>query len=595
MPQLAQLQRPRPLQHAGSHAARAGHPAVAQLAEDLNARSQNRGLAALAQRLPVQRVPAAPDAAHVAEARWELGRAAQRKPLTTALLGSASQAPLQMAGWRDYVPSWRTVGIVGAGLAAGALASTGFGLPAATAIGLGLTGSATVAATHAGGIGAGLGTAALGTAGVLSAGMLPALAAPVVGALAGGATGLVRGSGEGAIGAVVGGLAPAVGLAGLGSGFGAAIGADTQSALTRHPVVDSGQAAPPVSDVILFRATEMAKAQTGKKTPSASDIATALGKPLSDRVQRELNKISGEGERKRRLSTIIHFQTRGIGGPGDEGRKVTAPALNEVRRVLLATPFIRNVLTEKGPKSDMVSLNRNAPPESAKARQVFNRLVSRRYRLPNITAKRGSYLNPVSSMSDDGTMTEGFAATRDTMVHEMGHHLENNLSPLEFGTLHNFMQARSGGWNFRNVGWGYVNNKRDSDVGYDTNTPNPVPGESMPLTRLGVSLIGHGLGLEAGEAGIDRFLDTHSHTQKGSYATKVYDPATAARTEFLSTTIHLMARGDSAQKLIQADPLRVCVFLHVAQPGVYEQVRKTLSKSIPPVDLDSLISRVKGA
>jgi hypothetical protein len=176
----------------------------------------------------------------------------------------------------------------------------------------------------------------------------------------------------------------------------------------------------------------------------------------------------------------------------------------------------------------------------------------------------------------------------NTTVHEMGHHLENNLTPLEFGSMHNFLAARSVATNRRPTGLGAHYNKPQSGRGYNTNTPNPLAPSTMPFTALGTNLIKSSIGLESGDQGIDHFVQSLSHTPESGYATQVYDDDTMA-TEFMSTTIHLMAEPGTAAALLQADPLRVALYLKMARPAAYQLVSQALAMAPAPINLNDEI------
>jgi hypothetical protein len=616
---LQQAQSPRTatqaVQRREAEGCRAGPTRLTQLARDLNASLRNRALDTLAQRMPVQRVQDDIDAPHLSEAKWKLDRAAQRKPaqlkpLRSALMNSAARTPIQRA-WRDYIPSWRTTKAIGTGLVAGGLAATGVGLPAAALIGL-----ASGSATYIGGVGAGVGAAALGAGGVLAAGALGASALPyaatALGGLAGGAMGLTAGQAltpaigqkgklaTAAAGAVGGALLPAAGLLALGAGFGGTLGADIQSAATSHPVRNSGVVAPGPENALFYRAREVA--QRTHANPTALQIANQLPDATRAFVVGRLAPVAGQSEDAKKALMpgyiALHLANSGqAANQGDAANVATAPRVAAVGAELMNLNFIQDILAGNraapGPNDALRFAGAGAPAGAEQARQTFNSLVKRPRPLPNVTLHEGSVKDPVSYMSDDGTLTTGWGTTEGVTVHEMGHHLENNLSPSKFATLHNFLIARAGpGANLRRVGYGHLHNQPATGTGYSSTTPNPVAPGKLPLTTLGVSAIGHSAGLTMGEKGIDRFIQSHAHTPESSYATKVYDPATAARTEYVATTIHFLTDPASARALIATDPIRVALYLYLANPRAYKELKRRLAHRIPAVHLDTLIHKI---
>ncbi|MDE1150355.1 MAG: DUF4157 domain-containing protein [Azospirillaceae bacterium] len=483
--------------------------------------------------------------------------------LRAGLLGSTSLTPVQRALW-DYLPSWQTAkslavgGAVGTGLFLGGLAA------APAALGLGLL---SAAATRVAGVGAGLGAGALG--------------------LAGGAAGMALG---GPVGAAV--------LGGVGSAFGGTLGADAQSKLTPHPKQPGLRTAPKTEEVIWQRALE--KAEKIHPVPNLAQIVAQIDDPA---LRNNMNRYVGSAHVSHQdMKDIIEHDYSTRGRYPQVNSPATAPAnITAVRNAVNADPFIQDILngTQLAPPTgypQAMALNAGPtrhPPAAAAARNKFNALVSRPAALPPIDVRKGKISDPISYMSDTGRLSIGWGSSTDTLVHEMGHHLENNLEPTEFGSMHSFLLARSSSNTYRKVGYNHLSNSVPTAEGYDADVPVPDVGLGLrrhaPLTSLGADFLGMQLRIPGAEQGVDKFVQHHAHTQESSYATQVYDGGDH-RTEFLATTIHLMAAPASARALINADPLRVALFLSLAQPQAYGRVHQTLQ--LQGLDLDQLIHKL---
>jgi hypothetical protein len=268
-----------------------------------------------------------------------------------------------------------------------------------------------------------------------------------------------------------------------------------------------------------------------------------------------------------------------------------APA---VRKTLENDPFIKKVLEGKlGEQPEAVEggalkVPRDTPSEARTAAGMFNRLVGRKVTdLP--AARRTS--GPGSGIMRDTGMQLGWASPAGAALHELGHHLEYNLEPSEFASLHNFMRARSKDERRRYVGYQGLAHGLQIDTGYNMTFPNY--GITPPSVK---KLLGSGL--EYGKSkspeaavDIDRFIVAQGNKPETSYASEVYE--TSYDTEFLSTTIHFFADPQLAQQLVRHDPFRACLFLSLANPKVYERVRAQLTIDAPQApDLNKLIHKV---
>ncbi|HYE52572.1 MAG TPA: hypothetical protein VEB20_23455, partial [Azospirillaceae bacterium] len=515
------------------------------------------------------------------------------------LMGSSALTPVQRVSW-DWVKA------LGTGLAVGGgVALAGMGLPAAVLLGLAGAGAAKAA-----GVGAGIGAGLLGAAGVATGELLPAMVAgSALGGLAGAAGGRmadhdgVMGPGLGALaGATLGALTgPGAILGGVGAVYGGAIGADLQSRATTHTPQAGTRQAPDVGSVVVTRARERAAIGLPHGTvPTVDQVLAAVDDPVLRQYMTVRRPNYGgddamfEGDLSR--LTGLHY-----------GNAVATPNTEDTTRnvaveaALRANPFVQSILDGtafaggQGGAPPALSFDAGVqhPPQVAEtARGKFNALVRRPNPLPDIPNVHQGLTDPVSYMGHTGDLTVGWGSPADVIVHEFGHHLENNLEPSEFGTLHNFLTARSKNSKLREVGYGHLLNKEPSGEGYDTTTPEPQVGGHSSLTRLGTDLVSWKLGLGQGERNIDRFIQQNAHTPESSYATQVDDEQSGFKTEFLSTTIHFMADPENADRLIAADPLRVCLFLYTANRQAYNAVSLALQALPQPVDLDRLIHRL---
>lgn len=484
----------------------------------------------------------------------------QPAQLRSHLLGSSALMPVQRFSWKEALTSL----VVGGGVGAILALSGAVGLPAA--IGLGV---ASAAATQIGGVGAGMGAGALGTGGALAGTAIgTALGVPVVGAVSGGLLGTI------------------------GSVFGGTIGADTQSKLTKHPIQHVPDPIPTVGETIKQRATELAKKDDDLTLGGV--IAHLDDNNLETNINDELNGTHADLTDQEKYDMLQNLITEYYNAQGRTANINTHPdeyQITAVRAALQNNPYILalpegNGLNQNGENVGIPSLTVNGAnqhPMASAAQDTFNALVQRPGLPPVGGVKRG--FSPISYMGDDGTLSIGWGATTGVTVHELGHHLENNLPPVEFGTLHNFLRARSRNQQMRRVGKEYMLNKEQPGVGYDTTTPPVDVGGHLSLTRLAVDGLSAGTGIGNGPQRIDRFLQQMSHDPRSSYATKVYEGS--YHTEFLATTIHLMANKETAAKLIEADPLRVCLFLYFANQTAYDDVRNALVEE--GINLNALI------
>jgi hypothetical protein len=99
-----------------------------------------------------------------------------------------------------------------------------------------------------------------------------------------------------------------------------------------------------------------------------------------------------------------------------------------------------------------------------------------------------------------------------------------------------------------------------------------------------------------GAKGVENFFVHNANNQQLSYSTAVHyfnNPAWYnGTTEYLSTTTEFFNRPSHARELVSQDPLRVALFLYLANRPQYNLVRAAFNP-IAGVDLDDLIHVVR--
>lgn len=291
-----------------------------------------------------------------------------------------------------------------------------------------------------------------------------------------------------------------------------------------------------------------------------------------------------------------------------------------IKDVLLNQPLIQGILRgnlhvaqgaggeHELPLNQSLNIPKNAPDHVVEAQRMFNRIVDKN--VPAINAIERNY-TPESSIGN-GILNLGWGTPKGVVLHEFGHHLEDNLSPEDFGTVHNFLRARSvpdhaGQVRERPTGYSSLLGKAPTGRGYHIN----MPGVEQPQTSQGnfrsiLGLIGNGIrwygghylprlmDSNAGARGIEGFFAGHANNQQVGYSSMVYQEQHA--TEYLSTSIELLANPDTARQAIQNDPLRVCLLLYTANRNVYDAVRNRLllptNSGNPGFDLNNLIHKL---
>ncbi|UXH76422.1 hypothetical protein [Roseateles amylovorans] len=335
----------------------------------------------------------------------------------------------------------------------------------------------------------------------------------------------------------------------------------------------------------------------------------------------------------------------------------------QVTAALLANPFMQTVLN--GTLQSQVPGRRGTAPiggaipafpagtddrvlESA---DLFNRLTALPAPLPPVAVTPTTLLQNPGAAMGNGNLDIGPAAARGNLVHEFGHHLEDNLAPADFLTVHNFLSARTrpppGGPGVAMPGMvgmrdaGYV---FEHHPGYDIEMPEmnagglngraPANGrfqqvmkalatpfvaggqmlyralQATPLRYLG--LLGSGLTQQAGRLvsavtgrreprnwgghGVEDFFAFNANNPQLSYSSVVHrfgGPGYTGTTEYLSTTVEFFNRPSHARELVNQDPLRAALFLYLGNRPQYLLVRAAFNLANAPTDLDDLIHAIR--
>lgn len=559
-------------------------PRVAQLrglqqmlAQAPNVARQNRLAATLAPRGDAR--------SGVLQAKGNGQTVAGRLPLRATLLGSTSLTPVQRVPW--WLPGIKTlVGAAGSayvGAKTGALAGSLIG-PWGTTIGGAVGGVAGLVGGLLGGVTGGGAVAGVG-------------GGAYAGATLGGKIG-------GVPGAIVGGLGGAL----LGGATGLVSGAALQDAIpARPPVRLANEKVPSLGTVTFRRAVEKATAKGHKGNAIFEQGVKLLDDPElraymeSEEAETWISQQPKEVQNEPSLigTRLIDRYYEKVNAKANFGAaQDDAKFADIISKILENDPFIKNVFEGKlaeqpeAVEGGALKVPKDAPSEVQTATGMFNRLVGRKVTdLP--AAKR--VRSPGSGIMRETGMQLGWASPAGAALHELGHHLEYGLEPSEFASLHNFMRARSKSERRRYVGYQGLAGGLQTETGYDMAYPDLGITPSPPLTNMIGSSLKYPFSQNAehDKAGsdIDRFIVGQGNKPETSYASQVYE--TSYDTEFLSTTIHFFADPELALKLVRNDPLRACLFLSLANPKVYERVRKHLAIDAPQApDLNKLIHKV---
>lgn len=358
----------------------------------------------------------------------------------------------------------------------------------------------------------------------------------------------------------------------------------------------------PVSlgQLIYERAMDLgAKAQPNNRDAFIDFLEPTLAKA----VESNLDKLKLAGDVHRFINDFYKKKT------ADTGQYEADTQYNKpLAAVLLSDPLIDAAIKGKlgefdggsevkeeekhGGSSNVVNtgleLPSGAPQRVRDAKDIFDSIVSKR--LPAIKTVKRKW-TPESAQGHEDDLHVGWGSPTGAILHEFGHHLEHYLTPVEIASVHNFLRARSKGTTLTSVGMEPVYGGTQSDKGYDIEHPDLDLGGYKSLWGLTANVGRYLLGSDEGAKGIDRFIMGQSDTTEHSYSTKIY--RNKLDTEYLSTTIHFFNDPETAAELVAKDPLRVAMFLSVANPTAYQRIRSTFAKKADQApDLDSLIHRM---
>lgn len=309
------------------------------------------------------------------------------------------------------------------------------------------------------------------------------------------------------------------------------------------------------------------------------------------------------------------------------------PLIQRVRTGTLhaEVPQMRGELPAAGriPIGGHDGLNAHTDDRVLEAAAVFNSLTDGPA-LPPIRV-HPMLLAPHAAMTQEGRLDLGWAASRGNLVHEFGHHLENNLSPKDFATLHNFLRARTRdvaedrqmhrvGYFFENhpgyridmpeINAGGLASRKDAESGparvrrvmeapvvgsvqvaYRAQQATPlrylrlglVNAPAQQLGRAASALTGRREFRNWGGNSVDDFFVFNANNPRLSYSSTVhdFDPDEVGNvnwdfgdtTEYLSTTVELFNHPSHAREVVKRDPLRVALFLYLANRPQYNAVR----------------------
>ena len=455
-----------------------------------------------------------------------------------------------------------------------------------------------------------------------SAGSGQATVQPVWGLLSGGLAGLVGGgyygaTGGAAVGSVIGGAVGSLfgpagtvvgagllgGLGGLIGGVVGGVAGGVVSGLTGN-AIETVVSNPPstattrrglsIGEIVFKRAQALAD----KAHRTDRDAFIDFFEPgLQKVIRADLDNLKTNGDVH---AAIERYYRERIAEPG----QYTADTQynQPLSDALLANPYIKMILSgdiykegaggrdereEKGTEPldepGTLVVPRTSPERLRDARVAFNKLVTRK--LPAV-AKIKRKLGPESAIGHEGDLHLGWASPRGAVLHELGHHLEQNLSPEEIATIHNFLRARARSANLRRVGYERLINKRQAETGYDIEGPDISGGGYRSLWGVTANTLLYLGGSEEGGRGIERFILGQGASPEISYGSQVYPQG--LDTEYIATTIQFFGEPETAIELITKDPLRVSLFLYLAQPRQYEAVRKAFGSETGK-DLNDLI------
>ena len=180
------------------------------------------------------------------------------------------------------------------------------------------------------------------------------------------------------------------------------------------------------------------------------DNPTVVGPGIADAVRAEQQALQANPDQLRQV--IREALEPRLAAPGQYHNDVQHNAL--LTKVLKENDFVDSVISgnlhadipntmgepyQQGPIA--LVEEEGVDDRALEAIDLFNRITAPAVNLPSISIE--SNRHPHAAMDHFGTLHLGWAAARSTILHELGHHLENNLGPAQFVTLHNFLAART--------------------------------------------------------------------------------------------------------------------------------------------------------
>lgn len=195
--------------------------------------------------------------------------------------------------------------------------------------------------------------------------------------------------------------------------------------------------------------------------------------------------------------------------------------------------------------------------------------------------QEGNVININGINAVGGEMNVGIGCGFTQVSHELGHHLENNLNLLDFSTIHNFLRGRTrnnGNGGERKTGQALREINRHD--GYDAVLPemnfmNPLSRFLFDRSNVISSYLYNGFNILNQNNIRDYFYQTQG-SRNVSYATTMYGQDYG--TEFISTTVELLVDSVGRERLINTDPLRVVLFLYVANRPAYVNLRQQMQQ-----------------
>lgn len=238
----------------------------------------------------------------------------------------------------------------------------------------------------------------------------------------------------------------------------------------------------------------------------------------------------------------------------------------------------------------------------------FNKLIDKP--LPDVQIENKRVLEDIFPFGGDcithilkknGVESYGWFTSPSQVVHEHGHHLENNLTTNDFANLHNFLRGRTDPhFPTRQTGWGLTGEK---SIGYNAKLPLMdipwFPTQSFrsmnskarfyaccafnTICSMILGSAGHLTGCcspntsenmqDRAQQCINNFFLQESNSESTSYATQYHQDNFS--TEFVSTTAEFLATERGAMELIDKDPTRAAMFFYLGNKSLFKKIDET--------------------